>query len=146
MNSISPMLHAATKNFEILPLPSSPVNPKPLSPLSPIFGPTPTATGTALPSVFTLAPAMYQESSYGKITPISVIMTCIKNLDNNKHNLSGWVFKKNNYKGNKIYTKEYLFIRDHHLIWNKEKIKKKEITNVNVNGLKKNFRDLFIFF
>ena len=133
------LLLSPLSKYNINSISSSPVLYKPLSPLSPIIGPSPSTMGVPV-----ITPGLHTQVSNGKITPISVILTCIKNLDKNKHNLSGWVFKKTG-KNNKVYSKKYLFIKSHHLIWDNKKMNKNEAINVDVNNLK-NYDGFIHFF
>mmetsp|Transcript_36197 Transcript_36197/g.44673 ORF Transcript_36197/g.44673 Transcript_36197/m.44673 type:complete len:440 (-) Transcript_36197:77-1396(-) len=145
---MSPMQCAAENSFQILPIPSSPLYAKPLSPLSPIIDPSPSA-GLLTPNqgIIPLTPAIHQPKSYTKIAPISLIMSCIANIDRKTNDLSGWVFKMCNNGVNQPtkYKEHYLFTRSHHLIWNNAKIKKTGNIDVDTQNLYK-FNGFIHFF
>ena len=145
---ISPMQCAAEKSFHILPIQSSPLQKKPispqplapLSPLSPIFEPSP-SIGLLTPNVGVIpyTPAIHQTKSYPHYTPIALIMSSIISLDKKNIDLSGWISKMcdNSVDHTTNYNEYYLFIKDHHLIWNNTKIKKRENVDVDIKNLRK---------
>jgi len=141
---ITPMAKAHKKGINgyfILPPPKSPSNTLKI-PLSPLISPanpsvtTPqsinngnnTGINSGINTGYTKVPPI------GSITPIDIITNCLKNLDDNQLNLYDkvWLYNVEEQK----YEKQYLFLKDYHLIFHHKNKKYNSKGTVNVNELR----------
>ena len=141
---ITPMAKAHKKGINgyfILPPPKSPSNTLKI-PLSPLISPanpsvtTPqsinnginTGINAGINTGYTKVPPI------GSVTPIDIITNCLRNLDDNQLNLYDkvWLYNVEEQK----YEKQYLFLKDYHLIFHHKNKKYNSKGTVNVNELR----------